>query len=459
MLVPAAVPAFVAGVASLGTIDLAYHLRLGELSMALGEVAQTDRFTFSVAGETWVNQQWAAQIVLASVYRAGGWTTLGVVQMASVGFSYWLVARAAVVRGSSQRAAGLLSVIGFLVAAPNLALRPQLLALPIVAGCVFLLADRRMHPRRLWIIPVAAMMLANIHGSFVLVPLLVGLAWLEDTLEGTGDRKRLIVVGAASIVATLLNPYGIGAWTYVVELSTNPIVRDTIAEWAPVTLGVLAGWLMVGSATALGIAAARRAERVAWGSLITLAVFFVMAMQSQRATLWWSVVAPVVVAPLLSRTQADAGGEARTEREEARAPARAAVIVLVAAVVVALPWWRSASYEASLRDAPPGITAEVRRLPPGSRVFMNQPWASWIEHAAPQVSVFVDSRIELFPERVWLDYGQVAFAGARWQEVLDRWEPDAIVAEAGWDLLPFLRDDPGWRVAYEDDDGVLFVRA
>ncbi len=457
MLLPAAVPAFVAGVASLGTIDLAYHLRLGEITMALGRVAQTDSFTFSAAGETWVNQQWAAQIVLASVYRAGGWTTLGVVQMASIGFSFWLVARAAVVRGSSQRSAGLLSVIGFLIAAPNLSLRPQLLALPIVAGCVFLLADRRRHPRQLWIIPAAAMMLANIHGSFVLVPLLVGLAWLEDTLEGTADRKRLIAVGALSILATLLNPYGIGAWTYVIELSTSPIVRDTIAEWAPVTLGSLAGWLMVGSATALGIAAARRAEPVAWGPLITLVVFFLMAMQSQRATLWWSVVAPVVVAPLLWPRRAE--GETRTDREESRAPARAAVIALVVAVVVALPWWRGASYEASLRDAPPGITAEVRRLPPGSRVFTNQPWASWIELAAPQVSVFVDSRIELFPERVWLDYGQVAFAGARWREVLDRWEPDAIVAEADWDLLPFLRDDPGWRVAYEDDDGVLLVRA
>jgi hypothetical protein len=458
MLLPAALPAFVAGVAALGTIDLAYHLRLGEVTMALGRVAQTDSFTFSAGGETWVNQQWAAQIVLALLYRAGGWATLGVAQMASIGFSFWLVARAAVARGAGPRAAGLLSVIGFLVAAPNLSMRPQLLALPIVAGCVFLLADRRRHPPRLWLVPVAAMMLANIHGSFVLVPLLVGLAWLEDTIEGETGRRRLIAVGVTSIVATLLNPYGIGAWVYVVELSTNPIVRDTIAEWAPVTVASLAGWLMVGSATALGITAARRAEPVAWGSVITLAVFFVMAMQSQRGTLWWSIVAPVVVAPLLSWGRTYASDDARPVRVESRAPARAMTLMLVAAVVVALPWWRTASYEASLRDAPPGITAEVRRLPPGSRVFVHQPWASWIEHATPDVLVFVDSRVELFTDDVWSDYDQVAFAGARWHEVLDRWQPDAIVAEADWDLLPFLREDPAWRVAYEDGDGVVFVR-
>jgi hypothetical protein len=457
MLLPAALPAFVAGVATLGTIDLAYHLRLGEITMALGRVAQTDSFTFSAAGETWVNQQWAAQIVLALLYRTGGWATLGVAQMASIGFSFWLVARAAVARGAGPRAAGLLSVIGFLVAAPNLSMRPQLLALPIVAGCVFLLADRQTHPRRLWMIPVAAVLLANIHGSFVLVPLLVGLAWLEDTIEGAAGRGRLIAVGFLSAAGTLLNPHGIGAWTYVVELSMNPIVRNTIAEWAPVTIGSLAGWLMVGSATALGIAAARRARPVPWGSVITLGVFFVIAMQSQRATLWWSVVAPVVVAPLPWRGQGD-DYEARPDGAESRTLARVVIIVLVVAVVVVLPWWRSASYEASLRDAPPGITAEVRRLAAGSRVFVHQPWASWIEHATPDVLVFVDSRVELFTNDVWSDYDQVAFAGARWHEVLDRWQPDAIVAEADWDLLPFLREDPAWRVAYEDGDGVVFVR-
>jgi hypothetical protein len=73
--------------------------------------------------------------------------------------------------------------------------------------------------------------------------------------------------------------------------------------------------------------------------------------------------------------------------------------------------------------------------------------------------VFADSRIEIYPERIWKDYSQLAFAGAGWREVLERWEPDAIIADASWDLIPYLRDDPTWRVAHEDDDGILFVRA
>ena len=92
-------------------------------------------------------------------------------------------------------------------------------------------------------------------------------------------------------------------------------------------------------------------------------------------------------------------------------------------------------------------------------MLVHQPWASWFEYATPGIPVFVDSRIELFSTEVWHAYGQVAFSGAGWLQALDGWEVQAIVADARWDLIPFLRDDPEWKVAYEDEDGVLFVRA
>ena len=90
---------------------------------------------------------------------------------------------------------------------------------------------------------------------------------------------------------------------------------------------------------------------------------------------------------------------------------------------------------------------------------MHQPWGSWFEFALPDLPVFVDSRIEIIPSDVWHDYGQVGFSGAEWQEVLDRWDVQAIVAAADWDLLPVLEaPGSGWRLVYQDDDGALLVR-
>jgi hypothetical protein len=88
-----------------------------------------------------------------------------------------------------------------------------------------------------------------------------------------------------------------------------------------------------------------------------------------------------------------------------------------------------------------------------------QPWGSWFEFALPNLPVFVDSRIEIVPDDVWGDYGQVAFSGADWKDTLARYDVQAIVASADWNLLPMLRADPGWHEVYSDDDGALFVRA
>ena len=110
--------------------------------------------------------------------------------------------------------------------------------------------------------------------------------------------------------------------------------------------------------------------------------------------------------------------------------------------------------------APPGVTAAAaEHLPAGTRTLVHQPWGSWFEYALPDLPVFVDSRIEIIPDDVWHDYGQVGFSGAEWKEVLDRWDVQAIVASSDWDLLPILEADPGWREIYRDDDGAVFVRA
>ncbi|GIU98287.1 MAG: hypothetical protein KatS3mg013_2090 [Actinomycetota bacterium] len=447
------VPGLVALLATMRTIDLAYHLRTGDLILATRSIPRLDTFTFSVPGAPWLDHQWGAQLALASAFRAGGWPTLKALQAVLVALSFGLVFLACRGAGATHRWAAGLTLAGFTVASAALALRPQLLGLPLFAVSLWVLTTRHRHPGRLWALPGLAAVAANLHGSFTLFPLLVGLAWLED--RRGPDGRRLLLVGAATALATLLNPFGIDAWRYAYELSTNPIIRETITEWSAVSLADPAGAVVLGSALAVAAFLARRAEAISWTSLLRLGVFLVLALLAIRAVVWWAVVAPVVLAGLLPapRTPASPGPRGSW------APAMALLGTLLMAVVVLLPWWRGAGFEAHLADAPPGITRAVAALPTGSRLFNHQPWGSWFILATPQHRVFVDSRIEIVPEPVWDDYGQVAFAGARWREVLARWRPDAIVAKADWELIPLLRADPGWRVLYEDEDGVVFVPA
>jgi hypothetical protein len=450
------VPMLVSLMSKMGAIDLAYHLRAGT-DVLHGNIPRVDTYTFTVTGQPWLDQQWGAQGLLALFYKAGGWPTLLFVQALLVGATFFLVYLAARAAGAAIRTAALLTLGGFVVASPGLAMRPQLLALPLFAALLWVTAGRSEHPTRLWAAPVLAAVCANIHGSFTLFPLVVGLAWLDDRRRHDPGASRTLVIALVTAAATLLNPFGVRAWTYAYELSTNPVIRDTISEWSPLTIATVPGWFAIGSALVVGAFLIKRQGETPWTALVTLAVFLLLALSAQRAIVWWGMVAPVVVAGLLPERPRATDGEKPTSRGSV-APAYAIVAALVIGVTVLAPWWRGSSYDRFLAAAPPGLTEAARALPEGTRTLVHQPWGSWFEYELPDLPVFVDSRIEIVPKDIWHDYGQVGFAGADWKEVLDRWDVQAIVAASDWDLLENLKNDPDWRVAYSDEDGYLFVR-
>ena len=194
-----------------------------------------------------------------------------------------------------------------------------------------------------------------------------------------------------------------------------------------------------------------------WLELLTLGIFLLLALSAMRAILWWAMVTPVVLAGLLATPVDDA-----VERDDApRGPAVVIIGGLVLAIVVLLPWWRGSSADEHLEAAPPGITSALDELPSGSTIFSYQPWGSWFIFALPDMPIFVDSRIEIVPDAIWQDYFQVAFAKAKWRDVLDEWEPDAVVERGDeWqEIIQLMRAEPSWEVLYEDDDGVVFVPA
>jgi hypothetical protein len=459
-LLPVLVPAIVTLMSTMVAIDLAYHVRAGDLIISTHSIPRADTFTFTMAGRPWLDQQWGAQLLMALVHRAGGWGAVALLRTALIGASFACVYRACRVRGAAPLAASLLAMVGFVVSLQTLAMRPQLFAVPLFAGTLLVLVQRRTHPRRLWLIPAMAVAWANLHGSFVMAPALVALACLQDV--GSGERRRagrLAIVGLCAVGATLINPFGFHVWTYALALSTNPVIRTSVSEWAPITLGSFAGAAFFISAAAIAGWLALRGTKTPWPDLVWLVAFFFLTLPAVRGVIWWGLAAPVVVAGLLP---AGAGAD-RGRRARAGSPLLNLAVVgtLALAAVVALVHVRDAPGDALLAQAPQGLSAAVAaQVAPGSRLVVPEPWGSWFEYSLPSIPEFVDPRIELFPTGIWQDYTKLLVAQDGWREVLDRWRVDAVVVDTReWSLGGLLEKDPAWRLAYTDADGQLFVRS
>jgi hypothetical protein len=150
-----------------------------------------------------------------------------------------------------------------------------------------------------------------------------------------------------------------------------------------------------------------------------------------------------------------------------------AVIVasIVGMAIASLPWNKTAipilppDKRGILGDDVPLRVGEYLRThdpPPVGRMLNDQGWGGYLEWAAwPRHQVFLDGRIELHPNQVWFDYLDIVYPTARWRALVDQYEISYTVLnkleEA--ELIADLHREPAWRLDYEDDQAVVFVRS
>jgi hypothetical protein len=497
--VAAVLPALAALLVAMPAVDLAYQLRAGAEILGGGGIPAVDTWTFTVAGTAWLDQQWGAQVLLRLVFDAFAWTGLAVLRAILLAVTFGLVFNAA------RRASGggipaawlaILALGSFVVAAPSLALRPQLFAIVLFAIVLVVLAGRSERPGRVWLIPLVAAAWANLHGTFPLVLVVVGLAALEDAARRRWpEALRLAVAGVVAAAATLVNPFGLDVWGYVVNLASNPTIASQVSEWRPPSPLEGAGALFYGSLVVVGavvaavLALGRRPGRAAVppaaiGPLITLAAFAGLGILTGRGLAWWALAAPVALASIVgvaagagSRRPGDPSVVAPTWVPEALRPIPATerarplnlviVAVLLLAFVALLPSWRPVGRagvpEGLLSHAPQGIAAELSKLYGRKnaplRVWNPQLLGSWLEFAVPTgYVVSLDSRLELYPASIWADAEIIASASDGWRELLRDYRVSIlVVAPEQTALLQALDARAGWVAIYRSDEGSIWT--
>jgi hypothetical protein len=131
-------------------IDLAYHVKAGELMVEQGAVLRTDVFAWPTAGRSWVDQNWGAQVLLYAIWRVGGFPLLAVSSALCTVAAWGLVAAACRRRMASLRLVAAAVLAGYLAAAPAFSARPQMFSVLLFAVQLYLLEVARARPWSLW---------------------------------------------------------------------------------------------------------------------------------------------------------------------------------------------------------------------------------------------------------------------------------------------------------------------
>jgi hypothetical protein len=290
-------------------------------------------------------------------------------------------------------------------------------------------------------------------------------AWRRGELTGDPRTRALAVCLAASAAATLLNPYGWGVWQYVGQTANTAAVRR-IDEWVPPTFDQWIGVaFFVSLPLLLGLFVASKRRPTA-RDVCLIACFLPLACGSVRMVAWWLLAIAPLLAVRLAAVLVRRGHAAVADE----GPSVGAAIVFGAmalAVVFCLPGLRD--FNPLLRVSRQGplveddLEAIRQHLRARGRVFSRFEWGEYLSWAgAPNLKVFMDARIEIYPDAVWEQYSSVTCGRPGWEAILDGYAVDYLVLDAHYHartgLLERVERSQVWRPAFRSRDAVLYVR-
>ena len=102
---------------------------------------------------------------------------------------------------------------------------------------------------------------------------------------------------------------------------------------------------------------------------------------------------------------------------------------------------------------------QEHRLPGDARLFHDMGFGSYLIWALPELKVYVDPRIELYPLEEWLRYKRITAACNYNRELRQLGVTHLMLDQAGQgDLIEALERDTAWRQLYGDEQTVIFER-
>jgi hypothetical protein len=446
--------------------DLWGHVRFGHDIVSTRSLPAADSYSF-LADRPWINHEWLAESVMYVAYAAGGppgLVALKVLLLAGVLGAVFLALGRQSVTGASRDLLLAVVVLGTFGQINHM--RPQVFSLIAFSWLLALLSTVDSRRARLILIPALFAAWVNLHGGWIVGGAALAL-WTLVTLGSAAPRAEkatLVGCGVLSLLATLLNPYGVNMWLFL--WNTVGFGRAEISEWQPVfRLGppVLIVWSVL---ALLAVAGAVRAIARSEAAVRRVAIVLFLGLASFQVSRLRAFFAIAVVV-LLGRELVAVLDRFRRPREAAApSPGRAAATaaIAIACVLIAGGGTVVARNVGCVRMDSPGLPEkEVRDFVIAQQLRGRLAvWFDWGEYAiwhfSPALSVSVDGRREtVYSDDLVRRHLMFYFVPSTRHEFLDEVRPDYIWVPSDLPVVASLRSD-GWKPLFAGGRSVLLGR-
>ncbi len=457
--------------------DLGFHLATGRWILDHLDVPRQDSFTYTAAGHEYLDSQWLYQVFSLLLYRLGGYSLLTGCHMALILLACGLTS----IRLSLDGCPRWLQV--FFLLPCTLAMEIRFLARPEILTWVFLVSVflcldlyRKGKTGGLFLIPVIHLLWANVEGLFPLGWTVIAAYLLTDYFENHRLNPSLLKTFLASVVITLVNPYGFKALSFpfllLTRLAPASYFKNTVSELqSPWTASAVANspffpafpvdsyrvLSIVILLLVLGTLPRRKFHEYA----LTVFFFVLSALAIRNVPLFFLSALPFAAKTVRELLTFRVAGE--ENQWKLWSPPKwlglgAAVFIFFICLRVAT----GAYYVSERRIVHNGWGMDKEHLPLRAGEFLknsgfqapllnNMAFGGFLEWET-QAPVFIDGRLEVMGENLFRQYYQ-SYAEGGLSALAQSYNFQAVVYDHMADI-PWTKQllaMPGWRMVYLDD--------
>ena len=464
--------------------DLWDHLNYGQNIIQTHAVSDTEPLLRLCRGVRMINIPWLAQIGMAALNNRVGLTGLQFAYGLTIALCLAVLAWRSVKLSHSAIGGIIACGVFFKVNLDQLlVIRPQLFGVLFYCIVVAWLFGKNKNSRSTWIaMPLMYMLWANVHGSFSMGLMLMGLAGIgrfgdvlvisKSLRVALLDRElhRTILLTQICAAAVLLNPAGFAIYPEVFNVAGNPNI-GSMFEWDALTLRSAQGQSAVAAALLAFMAIKLSPRRMHCGEMLAFVLTGLLAMWSGRMLNWWAPIAGIVtgthLVAAMRKTTAWLKNPQSAKRTGLWTVVNGGLVWILFAFtsfgVQMIHGRVPAAQKMVSQETPLAMVAyldSAESLPRGI-AFVPVEWAGYVMNRGPKsLEPMVNLHVHVIPEQVWNDYIRLINGPSDWNGLMDKYGINMAVVDKDRQpgLTKRIRESDDWTAKYEDRQAVVFVR-
>jgi hypothetical protein len=468
--------------------DLALHLNLGKYILDTRTIPLRDPFSHTLTGQPVIQHEWLSAVIFEGIKRVFGLE--GVIFLCALVISGTIFLLYTHLRSKSQTLLPVLLVV-FLTLINSIVhwlARPHIFSFLLLTIWLITLDRLRFgKTNNWWFLPGLMLLWVNIHGGFIIGFIVwiiygIGVVWdiLFDRLEQEGGLtsnfwRYYLLGGAASILASLINPSGIRLWTRVLGHVGNRYLADITQEFQSPNFHDVTYWpfliyillLVVG----LGLSKKKNRSEI----LFNGTAWLLMGLYSIRNIPLFAIVA----APLLTLALEDLlinapssnklgawikglDGRFQNLNRELKGYFWPVFSILIAILGLSLGYrfdLEGKGYAFDPEVFPVQAVNWLQDNPQEGEMFNYFTWGGYLEYRLwPVERVFIDSKSDFYGEDFVRQYMRVILLEEGWEKVLDQYDVSWAILPTDERAAKAIKEELGWEVVYKDNTAVILIR-